>query len=179
MRRLLIVILFVTGILFLSALPRVHAQCPTFILSFGGEWTSTDVGLADAEGYTFEWLGGAGSPVSVEIYDTDGGNFITTLNAANPGPITIANPGYVYVAAASPGTNSTTVEYCAPVSPTETPTEVLVTPSFTPTPATPTVSSEVILQEMAQVQRNSFSWAVFAGVTSVGLLVLVFLRIRQ
>lgn len=63
--------------------------------------------------------------------------------------------------------------------PTPTPTEfVVVVPSATPIPPTPTPHPDEALASVVALNRYSFVWSVFIGVMVVGLLLLMFYRIR-
>lgn len=79
------------------------------------------------------------------------------------------------------------IEYCSPVVATPAPSPspspyllVTATPVFTPTPA-PASSSDLVaaVQTGIEYQRLAFLWQVFGLTAVAGLLVLVFLRVRQ
>lgn len=65
-----------------------------------------------------------------------------------------------------------------PVPPTLTPTTIIVTATPIPPTITPTLSVETHLSNIQTSTENNFKWSLFAGTALLGVVVLLFVRIR-
>lgn len=109
--------------------------CNQYQVAANGDWNSQDVGITDANGYTFRGISGNFADAEVFRSDLD---FLFSLSSSAQ---LFDASGYAVIYGAASGT--VTFEVCAP-SPTATPTTAATdtpTPSNTPTATTvPTVT---------------------------------------
>lgn len=129
--------------------------------------------------------------------------FVGTLHtfsyADTPYTITV-NTGAINIISTASFTGYVCLDYigtATPVPPTATPTNTPVPPTNTPVPptatntpevvvtatpvpptATPTIGTEVYLSNIQALQETNFKWGLFAGVVLIGLVALVFVRVR-
>lgn len=188
--RLFIVLLFLS--LFVLSLlvppaPVVMAQGCTTVdpLENGFPWIASVNGIPDPNGYQFRQLSGEFDSVDIALW---GG---VSFNPYGILPFTPSSFTAVSSADVRLSVNGDPVsfEYCPPAAPTSTPTNTSVPPTPTPTevivtatpvPPTPTatVSTEVYLANIQASTENSFKWSIFVGTALLGVVVLLFVRVR-
>lgn len=177
-KRLFIVLIFFIPILSLCVAPPVQAQgCIAGELLDSTFWTAiVDGGLTDATGYTFQQLDGEAEIVDIWYWSGSAWVYQGTLPST---PSFYTSPG-TDVRMYNNSNETINIEFCPPAPPTPTPTEEVIV-TATPVPPTPTLTptTDMILSDIRNLNYDLYKWLLFTGVGTLGLLLFLFVKVRQ
>lgn len=205
-KRLFTLLICFIPFLSLCAVPPAWAQPPEgcteyssadansdgyYSLTFGSLYpTDANTVAGDFFGYRVIYEG-AVNDIDVVYYQVGGafGGVLFTFDVPGTYTVSVHTDG-LSVNTNNPPSYSFSAYVCLPIAPTSTPTAtstatptptevVIVTATSVPPTPTPVPAVEAILSDIRDLNYNQFLWALFAGVSGLGVLSLVFLRVRR